>query len=197
MNNLLYLCHESKHTNMIYKFDKQNLVYKKVTGKIGLILVILILILSGCLSLYTLRNINKVKFISEETKAIILQEADKDNQFSREKLRAYILQLNIRYPYIVMAQAEIETGHFTSQIFKENHNLFGMKVATRRPTTNKGEENGHAYYDNWKESVVDYAFYSAQYLSEIKTEKSYLEYLRQSYAEDTSYVSQILKLIKK
>ena len=182
---------------MIFKYDKETLSYKKVTGKWVLITLGIVILISLCISAFTLRHINEVKFISEETKAIILQEADKDKEFSREKLKAYILELNIKYPHIVMAQAEIETGHFTSQIFKENHNLFGMKVATKRPTTNKGEENGHAYYDNWRESVVDYAFYSAQYLSDIKTEKAYLEYLSQSYAEDTNYVAKIRKIILK
>ena len=70
-----------------------------------------------------------------------------------------------------------------------------MKVATRRPTTNKGEENGHAYYDNWKESVVDYAFYQAQYLSDIKTEANYLQYLNASYAEAPNYMEQLKKII--
>lgn len=182
---------------MIYKYDKENLNYKKITGKITLIVISVIILISLILSLFTLRNINKVKFISEETKSIILREADKENEFSREKLKAYILELNIKYPHIVMAQAEIETGHFTSTIFKENHNLFGMKCATKRPTTNKGEEHGHAYYDTWKESVVDYAFYSAQYLSDLKSEKEYLNYLSQSYAEDSTYVNKIKKIISK
>jgi len=182
---------------MIFKYDKETLSYKKITGKTLLICTCIVIFISLLVSLFTLRNINKVKFISEETKAIILREADKENEFSPEKLKAYILELNIKYPHIVMAQAEIETGHFTSQIFKENHNLFGMKVATKRPTTNKGEENGHAYYENWKESVVDYAFYSAQYLSDIKTEKEYLQYLSRSYAEDTTYVFKIKKIIDK
>ena len=182
---------------MIYKYDKDTLNYKKVTGKWLAITLGTVIIISLLISLLTLRNINKVTFISEETKAIILREADKENEFSREKLKAYILELNIKYPHIVMAQAEIETGHFTSTIFKENHNLFGMKVATKRPTTNKGEENGHAYYENWKESVVDYAFYSAQYLSDLKSEKEYLNYLSQSYAEDSTYVNKIRKIISK
>lgn len=182
---------------MIYKYDKENLNYKKVTGKTILISLAFILVVSLIVSLFTLRNLNKVKFISEETKAIILREADKENEFSPEKLKAYILELNIKYPHIVMAQSQIETGAWTSPIFKQNHNLFGMKVATKRPTTNKGEENGHAYYENWKESVVDYAFYSAQYLSDIKSEKEYLEYLARSYAEDTNYVYKIKKIINK
>lgn len=149
--------------------------------------------LIGLTAYVTIVNANKVNYISQETKAIILKE---QNEFSRDKLKEYILELNIRYPHIVLAQAEIESGHFKSSIFKENNNLFGMKVATRRPTTNKGEENGHAYYDNWRESVVDYAFYSAQYLSDIKSEKEYLEYLKQNYAQDTSYVSKIKIILK-
>jgi hypothetical protein len=179
---------------MIYKFDKETLNYKRVTGKIALIIFGVGLLVSGLMAMLTINRINDVKYISEETKSIILKERD---EFTKEKLKEYIIELNIKYPHIVMAQAQIESGNFKSKIFKENHNLFGMKVATKRPTTNKGQENNHAYYNNWKESVIDYAFYSAQYLSDIKTEKEYLEYLRQSYAQDTGYVNKIISIIRK
>jgi hypothetical protein len=182
---------------MLYKYDKEHLNYKKVTGTWLITAICFILIAIGITSMVTINRLNDVRFISEETKAIILHEADKQNEFSREKLKAYILELNVKYPHIVMAQAELETGGFKSRIFKENHNLFGMKVATKRPTTNKGEENGHAYYENWRESVVDYAFYSAQYLSNIKSEADYLEYLKQSYAEDPNYVNKLINIINK
>ena len=72
-----------------------------------------------------------------------------------------------------------------------------MKVATKRPTTNKGEDNGHAFYVSWKESVVDYAFYSAQYLSHIRNESEYFDYLGLSYAEDPNYVSKLRQIISK
>ena len=141
-------------------------------------------------------RINDVRFMTQETKEIVIKEANKENEFTPEKLKAYVLELNIRFPHIVYAQARLETGNFSSSIFKENNNLFGMKVATKRPTTNKGEENGHAYYENWKESVVDYAFYQAQYLSDIKTESEYFEYLRGSYAENPTYVEKLKVLIE-
>lgn len=182
---------------MIYKYDKQNLTYKQVTGKWLLITVGILLITSAFMSLFTLRHINDVRFISEETRAIILREADKVNEFSPEKLKAYILELNIKYPHIVLAQTQLETGVYKSKIFKENHNLFGMKVATQRPTTNKGEESGHAYYDTWRESVVDYAFYQAKYLSNLKSETEYLQYLKQSYAEDPNYMVKLLDILSK
>jgi hypothetical protein len=47
------------------------------------------------------------------------------------------------------------------------------------------------------DSVIDYALYSATYLSDIKTEGEYFEYLRQNYAEDKSYVTRLKALIKK
>lgn len=181
---------------MIYKYDKTTLNYKKITGKWIIMVLALTLISIAFTSAITLNRLNDVRFISEETKAIILREADKQNEFNREKLKAYILELNVKYPHIVMAQAELETGGFKSKIFKENHNLFGMKVATKRPTTNKGEENGHAYYESWRESVVDYAFYSAQYLSNIKSEAEYFDYLSQSYAEDPNYIIKLKEIIK-
>lgn len=182
---------------MIYKYDKQTLNYKKVTGKWILITLVILLLTSAIMSLFTLRHINDVKFISEETRAIILREADKENEFNPIKLKAYILELNIKYPHIVLAQTQLETGGYKSPIFKENHNLFGMKVATQRPTTNKGEESGHAYYDNWKESVVDYGFYQAKYLSNIKSENEYLQYLKQFYAEDPNYMPKLLDILSK
>jgi uncharacterized FlgJ-related protein len=118
-----------------------------------------------------------------------------ENVFSKEKLKEYILQLNIKFPQIVLAQAELESGNFTSPIFKENHNFFGMKCAKLRPTTNKGENKGHAYFDTWRDCVVDYAFYSAAYLNEIKTEAEYLDYLRQNYAEDPNYVDKLKQIM--
>ena len=181
---------------MIYIFDKEHLNYRKVTGKGIAYGVGILLVLIGIMSFITIRKINDVRFITAETKAIILRESDSANEFSPEKLKAYILELNIKYPHIVLAQTMVETGRYSSPIFKENHNLFGMKVATQRPTTNKGEESGHAYYDNWKESVVDYAFYQAKYLSNIKSDAEYLDYLRQYYAEDPNYMKLLMEILK-
>jgi len=120
-----------------------------------------------------------------------------ENEFSEVKLKEYIIELNIKFPHIVFAQAKLESGYFKSTIFKENNNLFGMKIATRRPTTNKGENRGHAVFDNWKESVLDYAFYQARFLGDIKTEGEYIQYLKANYAEDPGYVNKVIKLSKK
>jgi flagellum-specific peptidoglycan hydrolase FlgJ len=105
--------------------------------------------------------------------------------------------LNVKFPYIVMAQSIQETGHWKSGIFLENHNLFGMKEAQRRITTAEGTNRNHAYYNHWRESVYDYAFYQCRYLNGIHTESDYFTYLGASYAEDSSYVERLKKVIEK
>jgi uncharacterized FlgJ-related protein len=180
---------------MIYKFDPKSLTYQNVTKNLVLVIIGMVILFTAITSIFMFTRINDIRYISSETKSIIIKESAKENEFSPKKLREYILELNIKFPHIVYAQARLETGNFKSQIFKTNHNLFGMKVATLRPTTNKGEENGHAYYEGWRESVVDYAFYQAQYLSDIKTEAEYLEYLKANYAEAPNYMAQLQIII--
>lgn len=130
--------------------------------------------------------------LTDEEKLIIVQEY---NEFNELKLIAKLKELNVKFPYIVLAQAKLETGNFTSKIFKENNNLFGMREAKQRITTAQGTENNHAYYHSWQESVLDYAFYQCRYLSGISTEAQYFNYLKQSYAEDTSYVNRLQTII--
>lgn len=106
-------------------------------------------------------------------------------------------QLNVKFPYIVMAQSIIETGHWKSNIFIENHNLFGMKEARQRITTASGTESNHAFYDHWRSSVYDYAFYQSSYLKNIKTEAAYFEYLGASYAEASDYTQIVKEIIER
>lgn len=128
----------------------------------------------------------KIEQIPTEEKIRIMKEEDK---FTPEKLKSYLEELNVKYPEIVYAQAAHETGNFKSKIFKENNNLFGMKVATVRSTTNQGEQYGHAVYNHWRDSVLDYALYAATYLSGL-SKAEYLQYL-DNYAEDPNYVNLI------
>ena len=182
---------------MLFEFDKNTLTYNKVSTKYILIMSGIVLIICTIMFFVIKSSLNNIKYISEETKAIIIKESDKENAFSPDKLKAYILELNIKFPHIVYAQAVIESGHFQSNIFKTNSNLFGMKEATSRPTTNAGSQFDHAFYDNWKKSVDDYAMFQSAYLNSIKTEAEYFEYLRQNYAANPKYVDLIKDIINK
>ena len=82
---------------------------------------------------------------------------------SKEEVLDYINFLGIEHPEIVLNQAILESGNFGSTIYKENHNLFGMKEAKVRTTTALGTNRNHAYYTNWKSSVVDYCLYQRRY----------------------------------
>lgn len=116
-----------------------------------------------------------------------------DSTFSQEALVEYVYSLNVRFPHIILAQAHLESGKFTSRIFVNNNNLFGMRQARLRPTTNKGSRNGFAKYDHWRDSVMDYILYYAVYMHRFKTEEAYYAYLDGSYADNPHYS----KLIKK
>jgi hypothetical protein len=178
---------------MLYVYDTNSVRYKDATYKVLAWGVGLVLLVSTVAVMVITLEVNDVRFITQETKEIIINEK---NEFSPEKLKAYILELNLRHPHIIYAQARLESGNFNSPVFRTNHNLFGMKVATKRPTTNQGEENGHAYYNNWRESVVDYAFYQAQYLSDIKTEADYLQYLKDAtYSTNPNYITELSRII--
>lgn len=60
-----------------------------------------------------------------------------------------------RQAQYITSQAAFETGGFTSTIFKENNNLFGMKSAGQSLVV--GENRGHAVYNSIEDSIKDYA----------------------------------------
>jgi hypothetical protein len=126
--------------------------------------------------------------LSDEQRIMILSKSDK---FTEDKLKQYLLDLNVKFPHIVFAQAKLESGDFQSNIFRENNNIFGMKEAKSRVTTNVGTDNGHAKYENWRQSVLDYAFYQASFLSDLKTEDEYYSYLNKNYAEVPDYANRV------
>jgi hypothetical protein len=115
--------------------------------------------------------------------------------FSPDNLMRYIKESGIRFPEIVYRQALLESGRFTSNIYTEANNLFGMKVAKQRPTTAIGEFMGHARYKSWMSSVQDYALFQSAYMRDCKTEEDYYKKLGRTYAEDNKYVT-LLKNIK-
>jgi uncharacterized FlgJ-related protein len=176
---------------MFYKFDKNSLVWKKDWKKTKVAAsVVLVLMFAS----FILGRFAKFKTLDEYEKELVVISLEKEkNKFTEDKLISELKRLNVKFPYIVMAQSIAETGHFKSQIFQENHNLFGMKQATVRINTAKGTENGHAFYDNWYQSLYDYAFYQCRYLSNINTEEEYFLYLSSSYAEAGNGYIKLLK----
>ena len=69
-----------------------------------------------------------------------------------------------------------------------------MKEARVRLNLAKGTQYGHAYYDNWKESISDYALWYSTFAYKCKNEKQLYKLLNKQYAE-ASYYPQALKRI--
>jgi uncharacterized FlgJ-related protein len=139
-------------------------------------------------------NASNIIEYTEMEKIVLIREAD---TFTKEKLILMLNDLNVKYPDIVLAQSTVETGKWRSKIFLENNNLFGMKEAKMRITTAEGTQYNHAYYNHWRESVYDYAFYQSRYLSKIRSKNEYFQYLSTSYAEDPNYINTIKNVIEK
>lgn len=174
----------------MYKFNKDTLEFVRIKWPSKLIKTLIIgAVLITAVFVYV-PWVNTVR-IDHEAKVIIARQ----NEFSQEKLVKLISSLHFPFPEIVLAQAMHETSFFTSPVFNENHNLFGMKCALTRITTSISIEGQYAHYNNWMDSVYDRALYSATYLSSIKTEDEYYSYLGQYYAEDPSYVDKLKRII--
>jgi len=121
---------------------------------------------------------------------------DSQNEFSEEKFISMLDEINLPHPHITLAQAKLETGNFTSKIFNENHNSFGQKEAKVRINLARGTQYGHAYYNSWEESVLDYAYWHSTYASKCKTEEQFFQLLDRIYAEDKLYSKKLRAMIK-
>ena len=182
---------------MFYKYNKEKLLFEPVYREIVIFAGILFVIVSASLlgGIIIGKNTTEANIVQLEGGIHVINH--EEVPFSKEELVNMIKDLGIKYPHIVLAQSILETGHWTSTIFKENHNLFGMKQARSRIRTAKGTQLNHAYYDNWKESVYDYAFYQCRYLSKINNEEDYFAALDASYAEvGNSYSVALRKIIE-
>ena len=116
--------------------------------------------------------------------------------FSENALVEQLNKCNVKYPHIVLAQAKLESNNFTSQVFKQNNNLFGMRKARRRITSSQSEKNTYAYYRDWVDCVYDYAMYQSEVMCSVSNEDEYFIKLGERYAEDPMYVSKLKGMIK-
>lgn len=115
--------------------------------------------------------------------------------FSVANMLKLMDNIGVAYPDIVLAQARLETGNFTSKVFKSNNNLFGMKLAKARNTTAIGEQNSHADYASWRQSIIDYKLWQDRVVAKYKTRRAYLKYLSENYAEDKKYIDKLKQML--
>jgi uncharacterized FlgJ-related protein len=173
----------------LYYIDKRNLMYKSLNIRQYSLILIGLFLLFSSVGFTTGVKLNK---IIDKVPIIIRMEEIK---FSEDNLRQEIRKLNLKFEDVLIKQYKLETGNGTSQVFLQNHNLFGFKNAYFRPSTAIGNNLGHALYEDWNQSVLDMAMFQAQVLRNINTEEEYYQFLDQFYSETKDYSTR-LKAIK-
>lgn len=160
---------------------KTNCTPRSFKNKLSLIILTAILA-------STLIGVKYIPKITQNKDEVILPE-ESQLEF-KDSVLNFIFELRLDHPYIVYSQAIIESGNFTSNIWKENNNMFGMKMPERRATLAIGINKGHSVYRNWKECIIDYALFQSSYLRGL-SEEEYFVKIGNSYAEDGSYEKKI------
>ena len=189
-----------------YCYDSKNLSLKKESVlnniKRNYIFYIIFSTLISLLSIFLFKllfipsiSLKEVPSLKSKYEKVCIAEVQ--NNFTEEKFINKIKQLNLNYPHIVYAQAMLESGNFTSKIFKENNNMFGMKQARVRINLAKSTQYNHAYFETWEDCLLDFAFHRATYFSKLKTEQDYYNYLGKYYAEDPSYTRKLKSMVNK
>jgi uncharacterized FlgJ-related protein len=182
----------------LFKFDKQQIDFIPV-NKFFYLLKYIGITIGLCL---TIGVFTSLKYVEDEKTRFIQSEEIihliTNDSFSQNAFIDYIKNNNFKYPDIIIAQAYIESSYFTSPVWNENNNIFGMRVPQSRFTLAVGENLKHAVYKNWKDSVKDRMIYEALYLYKIKTKKQYYAYLDKIYASagETKYSDLIKQIIK-
>jgi uncharacterized FlgJ-related protein len=189
-----------------YKFCDESFTYKPVNAlqmfKKHYPIFILLIVSVGWLSIKTFQvflipkiSLREIPEINQKYEKILI--AEEENKFTEDKFIHKLKEINIKFPHIVLAQAYLESDYFTSKMFLENNNMFGMKEAKARINLASGTQCGHAYFYTWEECLLDYAYYRATYTFNIKTEQQFYEYLNNYYAEDPNYESKLKNIVKK
>jgi uncharacterized FlgJ-related protein len=164
----------------------KDLKFRPIDG-CGVLLVFGLICLGNFLTGYKMAEqvtINKIEVI--DTAYI----ATDTLPFTEANLKALLKAYNVWYPEVALKQARVESANYSSQIYKENNNLFGFRVHPGRwqgvemPFTNRG----HLVFTHWTKSVQQYKLWQqANYNKE-----TYLKFLhRVGYAEDPTYINKL------
>lgn len=145
--------------------------------KIILILVILFCFISGSSRLNTInKNIEyccDTSFLTSST-------------LNDSILYLALLHYEIKNPEIVLAQAKLESGNFTSNVYKTKNNFLGLYNSRRKE---------YFSFKHWTECIQGYKNMIEYKLGD---EEDYYDFLaRIGYAEDPAYIEKVKKIEQK
>ena len=109
--------------------------------------------------------------------AVMLLAASVSHGQTIAEVRAEIQRQHLPHGDVVMAQARLETGNFTSRRCRVDKNIFGIKHSGR-----------YAKYRRWQDCVADYK----RRISSRYTGGDYYAFLRRiGYAKDPRYIQKL------
>ena len=94
-----------------------------------------------------------------------------------------LVKIGVKFPEIVVAQAKLETGNFTSTYYKERYNLFGFRTS-----------KGYMYFKSWKHACQSYKQWQDKHYRYGKDYYTYLDEIH--YASDPKYIDKLKKIVK-
>lgn len=154
-----------------------------------ILIVIAVMLLIGVV-LYKVDKCNNTSNFSKIEQVI---STDTTKALSDSTLYQELINHNIKYPEVVLAQAKLESGNYTSGVYRKTNNLFGMGIPERRSTCSTGSFKGKAIYTDWQSSVKDYKRWQ-QCCFKDGTIVQYYELLSNRYAEDTLYAAKVKQI---
>lgn len=130
--------------------------------------------------------VNKKTITKVDTLEVIPTKVTLNDESLLKEIHAH----GVVHPKIVLAQAKLETGNYTSKVCRTHNNLFGL----RKP-------NGSYYrFKHWRESVkayrdlVQYKYKPHKYKP--PGNHSYYKFLADiGYAENKSYIEKVKKIV--
>lgn len=169
---------------MLYKYNKNLLQFESIKIKHY---IYSIFIIGAIFSAFGFTSAIKFNNFVEKIPVLIHLEEETPTP---ERIKQELINLNVQNVDVVYAQILIESGNFTSNIWKNNNNCSGMKLAKSRPTTAIGEEFGHAKYRNFRDGLLDIALWQSCYARNL-TQEQYLKVIGEIYAEDENYLTKV------
>jgi peptidase, M23 family len=125
------------------------------------------------------KTVDSSKVVTKKT--IHRQKKVSMEPLSDNTLMKELKKENIQYPKIVLAQAKLETGNYTSKVSKTHNNLFGLR---------KG--NKYRHFKHWSESVKAYK----KLIQSRYNGGNYYVFLEKiGYAEDETYVNKLKSFV--
>ena len=120
--------------------------------------------------------------IEHNNQQVISYYTGESHELTLANLIDVIEEIGLSNQLFVLAQAVLETGHFTSPICKNYHNLFGLYDSKHKD---------YYRFARWEDSVIGYQkFIQYRYKG-----GNYLQFLKRiGYAEDPRYTTTVAKI---